>query len=208
MRQSILTIILSFCLFAAGAQNMGALFISMPDQHIPQLEDAWRKDLVDLYNGGKEAKLQNMMNGFSELKKLTPDYLLLQATERSTIEMKLLPLINNTFVICVVSTVMGPVPDSRVGFFSTNWEPLQADELFTPVAIDWFIVEDKENEEYWNALTRLDIQLIHYQLSPDSPTLTATFTTPLYLDEDERKKITPFIKESPKVYTWEKHHFK
>lgn len=66
----------------------------MPDQYIPQLEHAWRKDLVDLYTSGKESRLKNTMNGFSTLQKLTNDYLLLQTTERSTVEMKLLPLVN------------------------------------------------------------------------------------------------------------------
>ena len=66
------------------AQDMDAVFVAMPDQYVPQLENAWRKDLIDLYNSGKEAKLKNTMNGFSTLKKLTDDYLLLQVTERSS----------------------------------------------------------------------------------------------------------------------------
>lgn len=60
---------------------------------------------------------------FLPWQKLTNDYLLLQTTERSTVEMKLLPLVNNTYVVCMISTVNGPVPDSRIEFFTTNWEP-------------------------------------------------------------------------------------
>ena len=41
---------------------------AMPDQYIPQLEHAWRKDLVDLYTSGKESRLKNTMNGFSTSK--------------------------------------------------------------------------------------------------------------------------------------------
>ena len=52
------------------------------------------------------------------------------------------------------------------------------------------------------------MNLIQYNLSPDNLTLTATYTTPLYLSKEDRKKVTPFIKDSPKVYTWEKFHFK
>ena len=46
-----LLISILICVFAlcAKAQDMAAVFISMPDQYIPQLENAWRKDLVDLY---------------------------------------------------------------------------------------------------------------------------------------------------------------
>ncbi|MEG1545579.1 MAG: DUF3256 family protein, partial [Tannerellaceae bacterium] len=76
------------------------------------------------------------MNGFSVLKKLTSNYLLLQSTERSTIELKLLPLVNNTFIICMVSTVDGPVSDSRVLFYTTDWKPLPSEEMLSPVTAD------------------------------------------------------------------------
>lgn len=210
MKQLIFSILI--CAFTMGvqAQEMDALFVSMPDSNIPQLENAWRKDLIDLYKSGKEARLKNTMNGFSTLQKLTADYLLLQVTERSTIEMKLLPLVNNTYVICRVKTVNGPVADSQVDFFTTQWEPLDAADLFTPISADWFLKEgvDRSSNSFIDATSRLDIELIEYRLSPDDLTLTATYTTPLYLSREDRKKVMPFIKESPKVYTWEKYRFK
>ena len=89
-----------FCSFSAMAQDMAAVFVAMPDEYAPQLEDAWRKDLVDLYRSKEGARLKNNMNGYAKLVKLTDDYLLLESTERTTIEMKLLPLVNNTLVIC------------------------------------------------------------------------------------------------------------
>lgn len=211
MKRLILAILIGMAI-ASGAkgQEMDAVFVAMPDQNIPQLENAWRKDLIDLFNSGKEARLKNTMNGFSTLKNLTSDYLLLQVTDRSTIEMKLLPLVNNTKVICMVKTVDGPVPDSRIEFYSTEWEPLDASDLFTPVSPDWFIKEDtdKSSNAFMDADSRLDMDLIQYKLSPDNLTLSASYTTPLYLSREDRKMVTPFIKESPKVYTWEKSHFK
>ena len=117
---------------------------------------------------------------------------------------------NNTNVVCFVRTVSGPVADSRVDFFTTEWVPLDASDLFTPVSADWFIKEDADrgSTDFLSATSRLDMDLIEYRLSPDSLTLTATYNTPLYLSKEDRDKVIPFIKESPKVYTWEKHHFK
>jgi len=210
MKQCILSIFLCISILTAGAQDMANLFINMPDQYIPQLESAWRKDLVDLFQTGKEARLQNTMNGFSVLEKLTPDYLLLQTTERSSVEMKRFPLVNNTYVICVVTTVKGPVADSRVEFYTTEWQPLEATDMYTPVAADWYLKEDvdKNSDAYLYAISRLDMELIEYALSPDEQTLTATYTTPLYLDSETRKKVLPFLKDSPRIYVWEKFHFK
>lgn len=196
--------------FSAKAQDVDALFVAMPEGNIPQLESAWRKDLVDLYNSGKEARLKNTMNGFSTLKKMTQDYLLLQVTDRSTVEIKLLPLVNNTKVICMVRTVCAPVADSRAEFFTTEWEPLDASDMFAPVSSDWFIKEDADRNSaaFLDATSRLDMDLMEYHLSPYSLTLTATYNTPQYLSREDRERVAPFLKESPKVYTWDKHHFK
>jgi len=210
MKRFIYTILLCALALISKAQDMAALFTNMPDQYIPQLENAWRKDLLDLYTSGKEARLKNTMDGFSSIQKLTSDYLLLQLTERSTVEIKMLPLVNNTHIICMITTIDAPVSDSRVEFFTTDWQPLNSADLFTPVTADWFWKEniDTKDEDYQYAASRLDMELIKYQLSPDNQNLTATYTTPLYLSKEERNKITPFLKETPKVYTWEKFQFK
>ncbi|MDR1918414.1 MAG: DUF3256 family protein [Tannerellaceae bacterium] len=206
------SLLLLFCICALGikAQDMKTLFTNMPDSYLPQLETAWRKDLIDLFLAGKEARLQNTMTGYSRLLKLTDDYLLLQVTERSAVEMKRLPLINHTYIICMIVTVEGPVADSRVAFYTTEWQALESSNLFTPVAADWFIAEnaDRDSDACKDALARLDMDLIKYELSSDAQTLTAVYTTPLYLSEQERKKILPFLKDVPKVYTWDKSSFR
>ena len=208
MKRLIFSLLVGACSLGMSAQDMAGVFTAMPDLYIPQLESAWRKDLVDMYNSGKEARLKNTMNGFSTLKRLTPDYLLLQTSERGTVEMKLLPLVNNTHVVCMIFTVDGPVPDSRISFYTTEWKPLPAADLFTAPVGEWYLKEgvDRSSEAYKEAASRLDMDLIHYQLSEESPTLTATYTTPAYLGEEERKKVEPLIAE-PKVYTWKRSHF-
>ncbi|GHT34998.1 hypothetical protein AGMMS49574_23480 [Bacteroidia bacterium] len=210
MKQYILIFVM--CLGALGvqAQEMKTLFTNMPDSLIPQLESAWRKDLIDLYNTGKEARLQNTMNGVAKLLKLTSDYVLLQPTERTTVELKSLPLVNNTYIICMITTIDGPVADSRVAFYTTDWKSLESENLLTPVTGSWYIKDgaDKNSDAYQDALARLDMDLIKYQLSPDNQNLTATYTTPQYLSENERSKVLPFLKDNPRIYTWEKSYFK
>ena len=208
MKRLLLGMMLAVGLMEMKAQEMDAVFAAMPDTYMPQLESAWRKDLIDLYHSGKEAKLKNTMDGFSSLQKLTDDYLLLQVTERSTVEMKLLPLVNETHVICMVTTVYGPVPDSRISFFTTEWKPLETAELFTPVSADWYIKPDVDTSSvaFVEATARLDMDLVEYTLNPDTPTLTMTYTTPLYLSAEERTRIQPHLSD-PIVYTWKGYRF-
>ena len=210
MKRVLIIVWLAFCVFQLKAQNMAEVFVAMPDEYVPQLEDAWRKDLVDLYNSGENAQLKNNMNGTSRLVKLTKDYLLLESTERTTLELKLLPLVNNTFVICKIITVKAPVADSRIAFFSPDWKPLNASDLLEPVTAGWFIREDadKESMAFQESTSRLDMDLFEYKLSPDDYTLTQIYTTPQYTDKETQKKLRPFLKDSPKVYTWTKSYFK
>lgn len=206
-----IVVVLLFIGFAVclKAQKMEDVFVKMPDNIIVQLEEAWRKDLVDLFKSGKAATLENTMQGKSVLLKLTDDYLLLQSTERSTIELKLLPLINDTYIICVIETVCAPIADSRLCFYTTEWQMLSSDELFIPVSEDWFYQEDVDrlSPEFVDVKSRLDMYLVKYSLSAEHTMLTAEYTTPQYLDEEYREKAKSILKSVPKTYEWKSGRF-
>jgi len=209
MKRLILTVLLGVFILGIKAQTISELFINIPDVYIPQLETEWRKDLVELYKTEKEARLENLMGGYSILQKMTDDYLLLHTTEKSTMEMKLLPLVNNTHIICLIRTVEGPVKDSHVEFYTVTWERLDAEELYTPVTREWFWKEDidKTSNAYQDAIVSLNMDLVYYSLSPENNTLTATYTTPLYLSATERSKVEPLLKEEGRVYNWQRSRF-
>ena len=206
MKRKIFGIAFMFLFITAGAQKMADLFIKMPDGLIVHLEEAWRKDLVDLYKAGKPAQLDNTMQGKSTLLKLTDQYLKLQSTERSVAELRLLPLVNNTFIICMVITVYGPVADSRVSFYSTEWQPLTSEEIFTPVTADWFRKADLDPQSIAE-LARLDICLIKYSLSDEDATLTAEYTSPQYLDGDNQQVMKKLLKTEHKKFEWKSGRF-
>ncbi len=209
MKQMIMNVLLSACAMNLGAQDMGELFVKMPDEYIVELEDAWRKDLVDLYQAGKEAKLQNRMQGISRLMKLTPDYLKIQTSGRSTVELRRLPLVNHTYIICMVTTVSAPVSDSRIDFFTTDWKPLSADDLYIPASVDDFLLPDVDTTDvvFLDVMAALDMDLFVYRLNEEAQTLTAEYTTLDYLDTAMREKAKQFFKTEPKVFTWTKGRF-
>jgi len=195
------------CLFVwSGAQKMEDIFIKMPDDLLVQLEEAWRKDLVALFKSGKPAVVENTMMGKSILNKLTDDYLLLQSTERSSVEMRLLPLVNNTRIICMIQTIYGPVADSRVSFFTTEWQRLPSDDLFAPVDADWFRKDDADPSAV-DSFSSSELFLIKYSLSDEKPTLTAEYMTPHFLDDDNQKAMKVFLKTENKTYEWRSGRF-
>ena len=201
MKRCLIGLIFTCLLFTTYAQKMGEIFVQMPNELIVQLEEAWRKDLVELYQSGKPAVLENTMQGKSILNKLTDQYLNLQSTEHSVVELKLLPLVNNTFIICMIQTVYGPVADSRASFYTTEWQRLPTAEIFSPVTEDRFWKEDADQASL-DALSRLGMFLVKYTLSEESTTLTAEYTTPLYLDDENRQIVKPLLKDEPVRYEW------
>ena len=206
MKHIIAVIWLGYFLSAAEAQKMESYFISMPNDYIVLLEEAWRKDLVDIYKSGKPAVLENTMQGKSVMNKLTDNYLLLQSSESSTVELKLLSLVNNTYIICMIETVYAPVADSRVTFYSTEWEQIASDNIFTPVGKDWFWKEDMDSSspECW---PQSELFLVKYSLSDENATLTAQYMTPLLFDEETQQLVKLSLKTEPKIYEWKSGRF-
>ena len=206
MRRIITGLCFACIIFAAKAQKMEDYFIRMPNDLISPLEEAWRKDLVDLYKSGKPAVLENTMQGTSVLNKLTDHYLLLQSTEYSTVELKLLSLVNNTHIICMIETVYAPVADSRVSFYTTDWQRLSSNDVFTPVTGEWFWQEDPDS----SALAyhpQLKLLLVKYSLSDENETLTAEYMTPLFLDDETKQIVRPLLKDESKIYEWKSGRF-
>ncbi|MGM9798748.1 MAG: DUF3256 family protein [Parabacteroides sp.] len=209
IRKGIISLLalLAFC--SLRAQDMASVFTAMPNQYIPQLEDAWRKDLVELYRSGKEARLKNTMNGYSTLSNLTDDYLCLRTTDRSEVEMKLLPLVNNTFVVCMVTTVEGPVADSRIAFFTTDWASLPVADLLSLPEGAWYLKEGSDTDEAFPELkAALDMDLFRYQLSATENTLSVTYTTPLYVEDKIKEQLQPFLQAEPLCLRWQHGHFR
>ena len=208
MKSFLISILLVFSAIMAEAQKMDEVFIKMPDDIVIQLEEAWRKDLVEIYKSGKPAILENTMQGKSTLQKLTDNYLLLQSTEHSSVELKLLPLVNNTYIICMVETVYAPVADSRVSFYTTEWQPFATNDMYTPVTENVFLKNVNEvSQQELISIPVLNIFLVKYSLNSENTTLLAEYTSPQYLDEESRSKLKPLLKTNSKEYKWNSGRF-
>lgn len=197
------------CASLLAAQDMKALFVSMPDSVIPLLTKVNREDCVDFLDSQMKAEVKNRFGNSSELKVLTPDYFLLQTTEQSTTEMKLLPLNDSTQVICAVRTVCGPACDSQVTFYDKQWKALPvSDFLASPQPEAFFLPIDSASMATWESLRqKMDMDLCKASLAADQPTISFVYTTPQYLSKEDREKADPYIRKEPVVYRWKEGKF-
>ena len=191
---------------AANAQEAAELFVNMPEVHLAELDADARRELVKLYDPkSKEevkAKVPNALRGEARITLLTPDYISLYTSPRSRMELRRLPLVNHTYVICLITTVEGPAMDSRVEFFTTDWQPLVASDFLREGV-------DTTEADYGDIKAAADMELFRYELSAEKPVLTVTYTTPDYFNEAMRKKAERYFDKAamPRLYKWNNGRF-
>lgn len=191
------------CLIHVGAQDMRTLLVAMPDSILPLLTKNNRMDCVDFVDSKMKAEVKNRLGEVSELKVLTKDYLLLQMTSQSTVEMKLLSVNDSAKVVCVVRTVCAPVCDSAVEFYDISWKRLKTADYIACPPVDSFFRNPAQTDLPYQLLReKADVDLIKASLSVERAVIRFEYTTPDYLSEDDREKIRPYLRKDPLVYSW------
>lgn len=120
------TILVLFSLLSLSVQalTMKDVLLSMPTDLLPTLPLSARQDLVDFYTNNRTAAMPAAFNNQMILKVLTDDYLLLQTSPVSTLQVKRLSVDDTMTVLALIHTTQGPLEDSRLVFFSPDWKPI------------------------------------------------------------------------------------
>ena len=199
-----------FCVMSVVAQDMKTVFVAMSDSVTPLLTKVNREDCIDFLDSNMKAVVKNRFGNVAEMKVLTDDYVLMQTSEVGTLEMKLLPLADSTKVICMVKTVNVPVADSSVRFYTSDWsQQLDVKEFLQLPSMDaFFLPNDSLKDEAILTRKKADMHLMKAQLSKEDTSLTFTYTTPDYLNEEDREKLLPHLRKEPIVLRWSEGKFR
>ena len=199
-----------FCVMSDVAQDMKTVFVAMPDSVTPLLTKVNREDCIDFLDSNMKAVVKNRFGNVAEMKVLTDDYVLMQTSEVGTLEMKLLPLADSTKVICMVKTVNVPVADSSVRFYTSDWsQQLDVKEFLQLPSMDaFFLPNDSLKDEAILTRKKADMHLMKAQLSKEDTSLTFTYTTPDYLNEEDREKLSPHLRKESIVLRWSEGKFR
>lgn len=205
-KRNIVCLMLLVVLCPLRAQEARTCFVNMPDSLNLLLTAVNRADFVDFLDSGMKAEVTNRLGGKSEMTTLTPDYIHVRMTEKSSWEMKMLPVNDSTKVICTVSTVCAPVCDSHIRFYTTGWKELptadylpslpgQADFIGArPDTIDVY--------EYEKVCRQADLLLVKMSLSAEEPVLCFSYTTPDYMEKEAAEKLKSFLHRPIIRYVW------
>ena len=210
MRRYVSFFALLFCFLSVFGQDMKTVFVAMPDSLTPLLTKVNKEDCIDFLASNMKAEVKNRFDKPAEMKVLTEDYMQLQMTENSTLEMKLLPLNDSVKVVCMVKTVCALACDSNIHFYSSDWkeELSSADFLQKPSQDAFFLQADPASEEYVLARKTADVNLMKAVLSKEDATLTFIYTTPDYMNKETREKLEPNLRKEPVVLKWQEGKFR
>ncbi len=180
-----------------SAQDMHNLVRTMPDSILPLLTRNNRLDFLDFIDSNMKAELTNRLGGKSEMTIISKDYTNIRLSNHSDVSIKLL-LHGTDSIICLIRTYSAKASDSSISFFTTNWEPLSAENLITlPQSSDFLSFPDSLSaEERIRISGKIDIPFIKATLSKDNTDITFTLTSPLQMSEDNLKIVKPYIKEA------------
>jgi len=190
------------------AQTAEKLFVSMPDSMILTLTEMTRMELVELYKGGLTAVVENQMGDSCFLIRMTDDYLQVQEG-KSSLEIIVLPMVNDSKVVGLIRTVCAPLCDSNLDFYTVNWKRLNTNLFFTPARKERFFKDgiNLELQEVRNALVPLDISLMQFHYNPETRELLQYYNTPQYLSAEDQKKAAPYLKNTPVIFKWNQTRF-
>lgn len=210
MKGRLLLIAVLFCAMPLFAQNMKSVFIAMPDSITPLLSQVNKEDCVDFLDSNMKAEVTNRFGGKTEMKVLTDDYVLMQTTPGSTLEMKLFPVNDSTKVVCMVKTVCASACDSEIRFYASDWskEFSKDDFLQQPDVETFYLPQDSVTEEYTLIRKKADMHLMKASLSKDDASLTFIYTTSEYMNKEDKEKLLPYLKKEPIVLQWQDGKFR
>ena len=210
MRIKIWMLLCVFSAISTFAQDMKVVFVSMPDSILPLLTKVNKEDCVDFLACDMKAEVKNRFGRTTELKVLTDEYLFLQTTPNSSMELRLFPVNDSTKVICMVKTVCASACDSEIHFYTSDWkEELSAKEfLQKPNAEAFYLPQDSITEEYALIRKRVDMHLVKASLSKDATSLTFIYTTPESMNKEDKEKLLPYLRKEPIVLQWQEGKFR
>lgn len=189
MKKTLLFLLFTFpsSVFTSFAQvRMRDMFASMPDSLLPMMTKNNRLDCIDFIENNMQAQVRNRLDEFVELKKMTDDYLLLETSAVSKVEMKLVQKDDTTSVIYVARTYVGPAVDCDLKCYTQDWQPLTVQKACRP-SVEEFFPEcpDEQKEELQHVILMLkDLTFASVEFSETE----AILTWHLYLDELPREE--------------------
>lgn len=190
--------------FVAGAQEVkiASLFRAMPDSILPLLTTNNRLDFIDYLENNMQARVRNRFDETAEMTVLTDNYLHIQLSPVSEVEMRLLSQPDTLGpLVCVLRSYSALARETTVEFYDQSWNRQYWIDTPAPSASDYLsLVPDSLQKERSQAVAELsDMPLWSVTASQDSEEFDYDLQLSL-LPRDLREKLSSYV--SSLKYQW------
>lgn len=205
-RICLLVILFSGLLSPIRGGEIRDFFKEMPDSLLPLLTHANRLDLLDFAASNMRAEVKNVYGDKTVLSALQGNYLRLDETAATTLELLLLPQRTDTLIVAV-RTFKDPINQSVITVWKSDWTRLQTESFVRMPELKDFLVlpAGKTEEERSVALGRADLPVVSANV--DAKDASLHFKIDCYggfLDVQE--DLQPYIRPEL-IYHWNGQKF-
>lgn len=206
MKKIILLLSFVFVVGVCVGQDLSSVIKNMPDELILKIEPNQKERLVENLSDTATVVVTNQLGEKVQRVAVSDDYIALKTSDVGLLQIKLLPLINNSYIIGVVKTVCDRACDSSIDFYTTSWERLPSVDLFPVKDKEWFLKTDvdRSSDAFMNAYAGLDMTPVKYSFNPNNTDLQAIYEIKGYLSAPDYELLKPFVAEEDVVFKWNK----
>ena len=117
---------ITFSQASADGVKIRDVFREMPDSLMPYLSLNNRLDFIDFIDSDMKAEVHNMLGGTSEMTSMSDDSLTIRMSNGLRVDMLVM---DSTVVMIETFLVDSIYGESKVSYFTTQWQPLQQPSL-------------------------------------------------------------------------------
>ncbi|MDD2511770.1 MAG: DUF3256 family protein [Proteiniphilum sp.] len=203
--KNLLIYILCTLSVTASGQSINDLFRSMPSELLPGVSEGNKTMLlVDTGN-------TSVPYALGKIRKIrhSNDFLQIRTSAAGDTQLKMLPLMQDSLIICLIQTVCADGCDSHLSFFTTQWQQLDPNRFLPDLSAKFSFnsfPKNSENDKY--AVSLPDFYPISARFSTESTDLMLKLHYSERMTGEEREKIKPFLESDSILLKWENGFFR
>lgn len=179
--------------FCAGAYDgVSKLFVEENGEIFNSINVPTRYELINNYGRADKTEILNdLRTEETRILVLNDEYMKIATSSAQTVELKLLHKSKRDTVIAVIETVSTPYKDSRLTFYDTKWQKLDASKFIKQPTIDDFILPSMPKDMRNDLINSVIMTMI--ELRFEGETLVAQFNANDFFMGDDLKNFKPYL---------------
>ena len=209
-RRNILALILVALSITTQAREIRSVWKSMPDSLVLAIDKVRRLEMLDLVDYKVKAEVDNRLGSHSVMDTITSNYLHIMVSKASELSMRLLPTAEGDTLVCMVYTYKAPKPESKLSFYSLDWQQLDASKYLpfasiADVADSLYIKPDSISQERYAELRNdVVVALVSAQQSIENDDIYLSLSLPMAA-KDNKASMTAIADKRKLVWTGKKY---